>query len=319
MEKRRSGRQAQDDEGRQGQGAPDLPGAPQEDQEQVGQHHDFGPLGGGRPPGHPGVEHHRNRRQQGGDLHRVDPQQEPGKTPQEPETEKVGDQGHHPQVQAVDDQQVAGAGAGKILAHLRGDFALVPQEHGQIDGPAGRVHGLEKLPDTPPEPLGPGIVLGFGQKDEAARVREPHLPEQAVRGQEAGAVEGAGVLQHVGRGQAPSDHQGCAHRRGLRHRRQHQEVAGGGPPAPGTPPGPGLHEELDPFPRQLAGPVQMAENGQTLVLRQFSEVCGRKIRLPGLLVEGHPQEPEQDQGQKPGRTPLPPEKGQGGPEGDRGR
>ncbi len=120
MAKRRSGAEAQDDEGRQGQGAPDLPGAPQEDQEQVGQHHDFGPLGGGRPSGHPGIEHHRDRRQQGGDLDRVDPQQEPGKAPQEPETEKIGDQGHHPQVQAVDDQQVAGAGAGKILAHRPG-------------------------------------------------------------------------------------------------------------------------------------------------------------------------------------------------------
>ena len=163
-------RQAQDDEGRQGQGAPDLSGAPQEDHEQVSYHHDFGPLGGGRPPGHPGVEYHRNRRQQGGDLDRVDPQQEPGKAPQEPETEPIGDQGHHPQVEAVDDQQVAGAGAGKILAHRLGDLALVPQQHGQIDGPAGWVHGLEKLPDAPPEPLGPGIVLGFGQKNRSLRV-----------------------------------------------------------------------------------------------------------------------------------------------------
>ena len=63
----------------------------------------------------------------------------------------------------------------------------------------------------------------------------------------------------------------------------------------------------------------MAEEGQILVLGQFGEVSGRKIRLPGLLVEGHPQEPEQDQGQKPGRTPLPPEEGQGGPESDRDR
>ena len=62
----------------------------------------------------------------------------------------------------------------------------------------------------------------------------------------------------------------------------------------------------------------MPEEGQTLVLGQFGEVCGRKIRLPGLLVEGHPQEPEQDQGQKPGRTPLPPEEGQSGPKSDRG-
>ena len=77
--KEAQGRQAQDDEGRQGQGAPDLSGPPQEDQEEVGQHHDFGPLGGGRPPGHPGIKHHRDRRQQGGDLHRVDPQQQPGK------------------------------------------------------------------------------------------------------------------------------------------------------------------------------------------------------------------------------------------------
>ncbi len=63
----------------------------------------------------------------------------------------------------------------------------------------------------------------------------------------------------------------------------------------------------------------MAEEGQVLVLGQFGEVAGRKIRLPGLLVESHPQEPEQDQGQKAGRTPLPPEKGQGDPESDPGR
>ena len=63
----------------------------------------------------------------------------------------------------------------------------------------------------------------------------------------------------------------------------------------------------------------MAEEGQTLVLGQFGKVSGRKIRLPGLLMEGHPQEPEQDQGQKPGRTPPPPEEGQGGPERHRGR
>ncbi|MDO9532905.1 MAG: hypothetical protein Q7O12_12350 [Deltaproteobacteria bacterium] len=63
----------------------------------------------------------------------------------------------------------------------------------------------------------------------------------------------------------------------------------------------------------------MPQEGQTLVLVQFGEVCGRKIRLPGLLVEGHSQEPEQDQGQKPGRTPPPPEEGQGGPEGEGAR
>ena len=179
MEKRRSGREAQDDEGRQGQGAPDLPGAAQEDQQQVGQHHDLGPLGGGRPPGHPGIEHHRDGRQQGGDLDRVDPQEQPGKAPQEPETEKVGDHGHHPQVQPVDDQQVAGAGAGEILAHLRGDLALVPQEHGQIDGPAGGVKLPQPLPDAAPEPLGPGISIGGGQEDRAVRVRKAASPETA--------------------------------------------------------------------------------------------------------------------------------------------
>ena len=76
----------------------------------------------------------------------------------------------------------------------------------------------------------------------------------------------------------------------------------------------GLHEELDPFPRQLAGPVQMAEEGQVLVLGQFGEVPGRKIRLPGLLMESHPQEGEKDQGQEADRTALPPEQGQGEPE-----
>ena len=45
-------------------------------------------------------------------------------------------------------------------------------------------------------------------------------------------------------------------------------------------------------------------------------MSGRKARLPGLLVEGHSQEPEQDQGQETGRTPLPPEEGQGGPESE---
>ena len=54
----------------------------------------------------------------------------------------------------------------------------------------------------------------------------PHLPEQPVRRQVPGSVERAGVLQHVGRGQAPPDHQAGAHRRGLRHRGQDQEVAG---------------------------------------------------------------------------------------------
>ena len=69
------GRQRQNHHRSQGQGAPYLPGPPQEDQEQIGQHHDFGPLGGGRAPGHPGVSHHRQDRDQGGHLHRVDPQQ----------------------------------------------------------------------------------------------------------------------------------------------------------------------------------------------------------------------------------------------------
>ena len=106
----------------------------------------------------------------GGDLDRVDPQEEPGKATQEPETEEVDDRSHRPQVKAVDGQQVAGAGAGKILTHRRGDFALVSQQHGQIDGPAGWINVLEKLSDAPPEPLGPGIVLVFGQKDGAARI-----------------------------------------------------------------------------------------------------------------------------------------------------
>ena len=60
----------------------------------------------------------------------------------------------------------------------------------------------------------------------------------------------------------------------------------------------------------------MAEDGQVLVLGQLGEVPGRKIRLPGLLGESHPQKREKNQGQKPGRTPLPPEKGQGGPESE---
>ena len=38
--------------------------------------------------------------------------------------------------------------------------------------------------------------------------------------------------------------------------------------------------------------------------------------MEGLLVKGHPQEPEEDQGQEPGRPPGPPEDGQGGPESD---
>ena len=58
----------------------------------------------------------------------------------------------------------------------------------------------------------------------------------------------------------------------------------------------------------------MAEEGQVLVLGQFGEVPGRKIRLPGLLMESHPQEGEKDQGQKADRTALPPEQGQGDPE-----
>ena len=60
----------------------------------------------------------------------------------------------------------------------------------------------------------------------------------------------------------------------------------------------------------------MTEDGQVLVLRQFGEVPGRKIRLPGLLGKSYPQQREKNQGQKPGRTPLPPEQGQGGPESE---
>ena len=60
----------------------------------------------------------------------------------------------------------------------------------------------------------------------------------------------------------------------------------------------------------------MAEDSQVLVLGQVGEVTGRKIRLPGLLAESHPQKREKNQGQKPGRTPLPPEKSQGGPESE---
>ena len=48
-------------------------------------------------------------------------------------------------------------------------------------------------------------------------------------------------------------------------------------------------------------------------------MVGRQDRVQGLLVKGHPQEPEEDEGQEPGRPPGQPEGREGEPRAKRGR
>ena len=112
--------------------------------------------------------------------------------------EKENDRSHHPQVQAVDHQQVAGAGAGQVMAHLLGDLALVAQQHGEIDGPESRGPDFGAIAGCRPGAALPEDSCGGCQEDQMAAVLEAQLPENAVRGQEAGAVEGPGVVQDPG-------------------------------------------------------------------------------------------------------------------------
>ena len=310
--KEAEGGEAEDDQGGQGQGAPDLPGPAQVDQQEKGQDHDFGALGGGRAPRHPGVAHHRGGGQQGGDLHHIEAQQQPGGAPQQPTGEKENDRSHHPQVQAVDHQQVAGAGAGQIMAHLRGDFALVAQQHGEVDGPESGVQAFEQMPDAAPESLSQRIVAG-GQEDQMAAVLEAQFPEDAVRGQEAGAVEGAGIVQVPGGVQFSLHHQVGPHRRRREIRGGHQEMAGGRTPALGAEPVLCGQEQLDPVLTQLGGAVQASQQGDFLVLGEVDQMMGRQDRVEGLLVKGHPQEPEKDEGQEADRPPGEPEGREGDP------
>ncbi len=98
------------------------------------------------------------------------------------------------QVEAVDHQQVAGAGAGQVVAHLRGDLPLVPQQHGEIDGPQVRVQALKHLADAAAQFFAQGVASTVSEKDQVGAVLEAQLPEDAVRGQEPGPVEGPGIF-----------------------------------------------------------------------------------------------------------------------------
>ena len=124
-----------------------------------------------------------------------------------------------------------------------------------------------------------------------------------------------GLCRYRGVRVAP-DHQVGAHRRGPSTGAATRRLPDApGPPAPGARARLGRHEQLDPFLTQLAGAVQMSQKGQVLVLGQVDEMLGRKIRLPGLLVKGHPQEPEKDQGQEADRAPLATRRGPKRPRG----
>ena len=131
---------------------------------------------------------------------------------------------------------------------------------------------------------------------QVVAVLEAQFPEDAVRGQDAGPVEGPGVVQYVRGAQAAPDHQVGAHRRGRKIRGGHQEVAGGRTPAFWTQPGLGGHEQLDALLTQLGRAVQASRDGDFLVLGEVDQMVGRQNRVEGLMVKGDPQEPEKDDG-----------------------
>jgi hypothetical protein len=54
---------------------------------------------------------------------------------------------------------------------------------------------------------------------------------------------------------------------------------------------------LDPFRAHLARAVQATLDDEFLLLGQMYQMVERKDGLDGLLVKGHPQEPEEGQGQ----------------------
>ena len=165
----------------------------------------------------------------------------------------------------------------------------------------------------PPRSRSPKGIVAGGQEDQPGAVLEAQFPEDAVRGQEAGAVEGAWIVQVPGGVQFSLHHQVGSHRRRREIRSGHQEIAGGRAPALGAEPVLCGQEQLDPVLTQPGGAVQASQQGDFLVLGEVDQMMGRQGGVEGLLVKGDPQEPEKDEGQEADRPPGEPEGREGDP------
>jgi len=189
----------EDNEGGKGQGVGQIPCAAHQDGHKQGERHEQGPHRRHAETGDEGVEDDRTECGKGGELLKVEPQQEVLRRLQQGPDDKEGDEGDDPDVEARYGDDVGCPRPVEPVLDLPRDFALLPEGHGLDERPFGeRGPGADPLADDRPEPfqgLPPGRALPLAdQNDFPGVVHEAPHPD-SLEAKMALVVEAAGVCK----------------------------------------------------------------------------------------------------------------------------